>query len=152
MAAYVTPPRNMCGTCLHPWVYPHRKVFISCNQGPLSLHHILLSGKGFAMWTVNRIPWLVKIELVQILFSQLALKSQVNGQTWYLSFFLHGQNLGRNLSPHRKCVNCDKTGLATNSMNCNKTNFATKRCKFHQKRSHNKTVWNISSIYLACQS
>ena len=31
------------------------------------------------MWTVHRIPWLVQIELVQILFSQVALKSQVNG-------------------------------------------------------------------------
>ena len=82
MAAYVTPPRNMCGTCLHPWVYPHRKVFISCNQGPLSLHHILLSGKGFAMWTVNRIPWLVQIQLVQILFSQVASNSSLKWMGW----------------------------------------------------------------------
>ena len=60
--------------------------------------------------------------------------------TLYLSFFLHGQNLGRNLSPHRKCVNRDKTGLATTSMNCNKRDFATKQHEFHQKRSHDKTV------------
>ena len=38
--------------------------------------------------------------------------------TLYLSFFLHGQNFGLNFSPHRKCVNRDKTVFRQNSENC----------------------------------
>ena len=42
--------------------------------------------------------------------------------------FLHGQHFGRTLSPHRKCVNCDKTG------------FATKQRKLQQNRFCDKTA------------
>ena len=48
--------------------------------------------------------------------------------TWYLSFFLNGQHFGCNLSPHRKCVNRDKTG------------FATKLRKLKQNRICDKTA------------
>ena len=34
----------------------------------------------------------------------------------FVIFFLHGQNFGHNLSPHRKCLNCDKTGLSTDNV------------------------------------
>ena len=68
-------------------------------------------------------------------------KSSIN-HTWYLSFFLHGQHFGRTLSPHRKCVNCDKTGFATKQRKLQQNRFCKKTV---EKRSHIKI---ILSIYL----
>ena len=62
--------------------------------------------------------------------------------TSYLTFFLQRQNFGLNFSPHRKCVNWDKTGFATIQRKLQQNRFCKKTV---EKRSHIKI---ILSIYL----
>ena len=66
--------------------------------------------------------------------------------TWYMSFFLHGQHFGRDLSPHRKCVNCDKTGFATKQRKLQQNRFCKKTV---EKRSHIKIILSIYSTWYA---
>ena len=56
-------------------------------------------------------------------------KPKVDGGPYIIFvIFLHEQNFGPTLSPHRKCVNRDKTG------------FATKQRKLHLNRFFEKTA------------
>ena len=59
--------------------------------------------------------------------SHQALCLITKSHTWYLSFFLHGQHFNRTLSPHRKCVNCDKTGFATKQRKLQQNRFWDKK-------------------------
>ena len=90
--------------------------------------------------------------ILQVSYSQKLLPQQMASRwkgwnlshyhTWYMSFFLHGQHFGRDLSPHRKCVNRDKTGFATKQRKLQQNRFCKKTV---EKRSHIKI---ILSIYL----
>ena len=97
------------------------------------------------VWCKGQRSWL-HVVIYQICQPPTSIFRGWMSHTWYLSFFLHGQHFGRTLSPHRKCVNCDKTGFATKQRKLQQNRFCKKTV---EKRSHIKIILSIYSTWYA---
>ena len=70
--------------------------------------------------------------------------------TSYLSFFLHGQNLGPNLSPQRKCLNHDKIGVTTKQRELLLNRFCSKTAQLPPMLRQNSVNHIFYSMHLKC--
>ena len=109
----------------------------------------LLKSLRFSWMSMSKAPTALrrKVQRISKRFPKIKLAFQSTLEhTWYLSFFLHGQHFGHTLSPHRKCVNCDKTGFATKQRKLQQNRFCKKTV---EKRSHIKIILSIYSTWYA---